>query len=124
MKTEYAVLLPGNENAWARATMEERKAVYAQHTEFARLLEERGHSMTGGAELTHSKDAIQVRGELDRVSVTEGPYAETTEQITGFYLVRTDNVDDLLQLCGLLAGAEGVVEVRAVVADSDPEATS
>lgn len=122
MSNEYAVLLPGDEDAWAKATPEERMAVYRQHEEFMRLLDERGHRVTGGAELTHSREAKVVRGSLDTVTVTDGPYAETAEQLGGFYLIETDDLDDLLQVCGLLAGDEAI-EVRATVPPpADPSA--
>ncbi|GAA1165173.1 YciI family protein [Nocardioides aquiterrae] len=109
--TTYAVLLPGDEATWESASEEQRAAMYARHGEFARLLEERGHQITGGAELTHSRAAKVVRAD----GVTDGPYAETVEQLTGFYTVETDDLDDLLEVCGLLAGPDGVVEVRATV---------
>ena len=48
-------------------------------------------------------------------SITEGPYAETVEQLTGFYTVESDDLDDLLQVAAMLAGPEGGVEVRACV---------
>ena len=105
--TEYAVLLPGDECAWADRHEEHRAAMYAMHGEFARLLDERGHKMTGGSELTHSREARVVRGDRDGITVTEGPYAETVEQLTGFYIVETDDLDDLLEVCSVLAGAEG-----------------
>jgi hypothetical protein len=117
--TEYAILLPGDESAWERATEAERAATYARHQEFMRLLAERGHRITGGAELTPSRTAHVVRGELDAVSVTDGPFAETVEQLTGFYLVATDDLDDLLKVCGLLAGSGGL-EVRALVPSPSP----
>lgn len=120
--TQYVVLLPGDERTWAEADAETRKRVYARHEEFSRLLAERGHTITGGAELEHSSKAKVVRGERGSVTVTDGPYAETVEQLSGFYLVESDDLDDLLDVCGLLAGAEGV-EVRAVLASSDPEVT-
>lgn len=120
--TTYVVLLPGAEDAWERSNPERQATVYARHEEFARVLAERGHRVTGGAELTHSRDAKQVRRDPNgRVVVTDGPYAETAEQLTGFYLVESDDLDDLLQVCGILAGdptagdVEGAVEVRAVV---------
>jgi hypothetical protein len=122
--TEYAVLLPGDESAWAAATEEHRAAMYARHGEFMRLLAERGHTMTGGSELTHSREARVVRGGPDGVTVTEGPYAESVEQLTGFYLVETDDLDDLLQVVGVLAEAEGAVEVRAAVAPGDGGGTA
>ncbi len=49
------------------------------------------------------------------VAITEGPYAETVEQLTGFYTVESDDIDDLLQVAAMLAGPEGGVEVRACV---------
>jgi hypothetical protein len=109
--TSYAILLPGDEATWENASEEHRAAMYAKHGEFARLLEERGHKITGGAELTPSRDAKVVRVG----GVTDGPYAETVEQLTGFYTVETDDLDDLLEVVAVLAGAEGAVEVRATV---------
>jgi hypothetical protein len=113
--TEYAILLPGDESRWAAATDEQRTATYARHGEFAAALAARGHTITGGAELTHSKDAKVVRGDAGNVTVTDGPYAETVEQLTGFYVVRTDDLDDLLDVCQILADGDGAVEVRACV---------
>ncbi|MEP6815058.1 MAG: YciI family protein [Marmoricola sp.] len=113
--TEYAILLPGNEAGWASATAEQRTAMYARHGEFAAKLAERGHKVTGGAELTNSREAKLVRGNGTGVNVTEGPYAETVEQLTGFYTVETDDLDDLLQVVGILTGSDGVAEVRACV---------
>ena len=117
--TTYVVLLPGNEDTWASASEEHRAATYAQHGEFARMLGERGHTITGGAELAHSSGARVVRRDGDRVSVTDGPYAETVEQLTGFYVVDTDDLDDLLEVVAVLADAEGAVEVRAAVGGAD-----
>src|SRR3954454_20211265 len=111
--TQYVVLLPGNEAAWQEATDDPRAAMYEKHRRFADLLVSRGHTMVGGAELTHSRTARVVRGDLDAVTVSEGPYAETVEQLTGFYEVETDDLEDLLNLCGLLAGGGGAGEGRA-----------
>ncbi|MBO0810942.1 MAG: transcription initiation protein [Microlunatus sp.] len=110
------ILLPGDEANWERATPEQRASTYGRHEEFARTLAARGHRVTGGAELTHSRSAKQVRRGADgAVMITDGPYAETVEQLTGFYVVESDDLDDLLQVCGILADAEGALEVRAVV---------
>lgn len=113
---EYVILLPGDETVWEQTPAEQKAATYARHEEFARTLAARGHKVTGGAELTHSRQTKQVRrGTGTAVMITDGPYAETTEQLTGFYTVESDDLDDLLQICGLLTGVEGVVEVRACV---------
>jgi hypothetical protein len=113
--TQYVILLPGDESVWERASAEERARMYERHAEFARLLGERGHKITGGAELTHSRTARTVRRTGDTVTVTDGPYAEAAEQLTGFYLVESDRLDDLLDVVGMLARPDGGIEVRAAV---------
>ncbi|MGD9959213.1 YciI family protein [Nocardioides sp.] len=113
--TEYVVLIPGNEDAWAAASLEDKAEMYAKHSAFAAILAERGHKVTSGAELTHSKTSRLVTGGLDAVSVTDGPYAESVEQLTGFYVVDSDDLDDLLKCVGKLTEGGGAVEVRECV---------
>ncbi|MFJ9316675.1 YciI family protein [Pimelobacter simplex] len=117
--TTYVVLLTGDERTWEDASPEERASMYARHDEFSRLLEERGHQVTGGAELAHSRTAKVVRkavGDGEAITVTDGPYVESVEQVGGFYVVESDDLDDLLEVCGVLASLEDGVEVRATVA--------
>ena len=114
--TEYVVLLPGDEAAWEAASAEDKAATYARHSEFAEALAARGHKVTGGAELTHSSQTKQVRLVDDAIQVTDGPYAETVEQLSGFYVVESDDLDDLVQVSAILADPGGPpVEVRAAV---------
>jgi hypothetical protein len=113
MTTTYVVLLPGDEASWEAAPPARRTEVYAAHEKFAAALAERGHRVVGGAELTHSREARQVRVVDGETVVTSGPYAETVEQLTGFYLVESDDLDDLLACCAVLADGDGAVEVRA-----------
>ncbi|MCX6396568.1 MAG: YciI family protein [Propionibacteriales bacterium] len=113
--TEYAVLLPGDETRWAQATPEQQAEMFGRHMKFAELLEARGHQVVGGNELQPSSTARTVTGTLDNVSITDGPYAESAEQLGGYYIVKTDNLDDLLQVCGILADGDASVEVRPTV---------
>jgi hypothetical protein len=111
--SEYVVLIPGNEAAWAAAPEDERQRMYGRHAEFSRLLEERGHKVTKGSELAPSREAKTLRrGSDGHLSVTDGPYTETVEQLTGFYVIESDDLDDLLEVCQVLAEAESVIEVR------------
>jgi hypothetical protein len=111
--TEYVVLLPGDEAAWAAATEDQRQATYQQHREFAKLLEERGHRVTGGSELARSTEAKVLRTDADgNQTITDGPYSEAVEQLTGFYVIETSDLDDLLDVCRVLGRGEGVIEVR------------
>jgi len=126
MTSRYVILLPGDETAWEDATQEHRDAVYARHDEFGKQLRAHGHTVVGGAELTHSREAKVVRADSDgKVVITDGPFAETAEQLTGYYEVESDDLDDLLQVVGIVAGPDhdragmGGVEVRRVVGDED-----
>lgn len=116
--TEYMVLLHGDEQRWADADPATQREAYEMHGEFARLAAEHGHRITGGAELARAATATIVRGTPDGVSISEGPYAETVEQLGGYYLVETDDLPDLLQLLGIISDGEPV-EVRPTVSEPD-----
>jgi hypothetical protein len=110
---KYVVLIPGNEDTWESTSQEDKERVYHAHTEFAKLLADRGHRFVEGAELAHSRDARIVSGSVDDVTVTDGPFAEAAEQLTGFYVIDTEDLDDLLGCVGRLCSDEGRIEVRA-----------
>lgn len=114
MSTTYVVLLPGDEHLWEEASEERRRTVYAKHEEFSKALAARGHTVTGGAELSPSRESKLVRTVDGAARVTDGPYAETVEQLTGFYLVQSDDFDDLVECVAILTeSAEDCVEIRA-----------
>lgn len=111
--TSYVVLLPGDESAWAATPEAQKQEMYALHAEFARRLAERGHKVTGGAELAPSSEARVLRtSATGEHTVTQGPYAESAEQLTGFYVVDTADLDDLIEVCQVLGRGEGVIEIR------------
>jgi hypothetical protein len=110
--SRYMVLIPGDEAAWEATAQEDKQRVYEAHGEFAKLLADRGHTFVAGAELAPLREAQVVSGPLDGVTVVDGPYTEATEQLTGFYLVDTENVADLHQCIGRLTGAGEAIEVR------------
>jgi hypothetical protein len=112
--TEYVVLLPGDEAAWERTPQADKEAMYAVHRQFQQALEERGHKVTGGSELAPSREAKVLRTAADGThTVTDGPYAETVEQLTGFYIVDSDDLDDLVDVCKILGRGESAIEIRA-----------
>lgn len=111
--TSYVVLLPGDEAAWAGTPEPQKQEMYAAHAAFAKLLAERGHQVTGGAELAPSSEARVVRTSPEgEQTVTQGPYAETAEQLTGFYVVESDDLEDLIDVCKTLGKGEGSIEIR------------
>jgi hypothetical protein len=84
------------------------------HTAFHKAVSERA-TMLAGEALAESAQARTLRHVDDAPVVTEGPYAETAEQIGGFYLVEAESTDVVVELCHLLPPSYSV-EVRPVIA--------
>ena len=117
--TQYLVLLPSSESRYAAATDEERQDLHQAHGDFVALLAERGHKLLGGAQLTPSTQSRVARGDgVDQVTLTDGPYAESAEQVGGYYLVETDDLDGLAQACGRLMATpfHRAIEIRPTIA--------
>jgi len=116
--TGYTVLIIGDdERWWDRMSDEERAAGMAAHESFSTALAERGHVVTGGAELHRSGEARSIRPGSD--TVVDGPYAESVEQVGGYYVVESGDLDDLLECCRILTATGDGVEVRANVDPAD-----
>jgi hypothetical protein len=104
-----------NETEWETGTEADRQATFDTDFEFGQLLAARGGAVTGGAGLTHSKHARTIkRGDGSRPLVTEGPYADTVEQLSGFFIVTCDDYETLVEAAEVLVRAHPVVEIRPV----------
>lgn len=72
--------------------------------------------MRGGEALEPTATATTVRREGDRVVTTDGPFAETREQLGGFYLIECENLDEAIRWAGRIPSAgRGPVEVRPIM---------
>ncbi|WP_121256418.1 YciI family protein [Nocardioides ferulae] len=116
--TEYVVLIIGDADRWwTSMSLKEREDGYAQYARFGEELARRGHKVTGGAELQQSTTARSIRP--GGSAATEGPFAETAEQVGGFYQIETDDLDDLLDCCTIITALGDGVEVRPTVSAAD-----
>ena len=115
----YVVMFPAdNEAEWEAGTDADHQLTYDSDQEFARLLEKRGGAITGGRELDSSRHTRVVRrGPNGTALVTHGPFAESAEQLSGFYLVETDDEEGLLEAAQVLVRAHPAVEIRLVHED-------
>jgi hypothetical protein len=111
---KYALLIYQNEKAWAEADEEQRARVYAAHGRFTELLRDRDADR-GGEELALSDLSTTVRMRDGEAVITDGPYAETAEQLGGFYLIDGRDLDEALEFARALAELGDVIEVRPVV---------
>jgi hypothetical protein len=111
----YLMLLYGDEEAERALPAEERRAIVDQHIAFAGRLREAGAHVAGEA-LTGSGEAKVIRREGDRPVVTDGPFAETKEQLGGFYVIECANVEEALEWAEQVPKSPGLVaEVRPLV---------
>lgn len=108
----YALLIYASEKAWADASEEDIRRVHDAHMAFGRTLDEQSPGW-GGAQLGPSGAATTVRRSGDEFLLTDGPYAETAEQLGGFYLVDAADLDKALELAKALPA--DLVEVRPVI---------
>jgi hypothetical protein len=112
--TRYLLLIHADEGAWEASTPEEREAGYERYAALAREMEERGHAR-GGDELAAAASAKVVRVRDGERHVVDGPFAETKEQLGGYFAVECD-LETALDYAALIPAAEhGAVEVRPVV---------
>lgn len=110
----YALLIYQTEKEWGAADEETRARTYAAHGRFASLLAERDADR-GGEELALTDLATTVRIRQDEAVITDGPYAETAEQLGGFYLVDARDLDEALEFATALARMGDIIEVRPIV---------
>lgn len=116
--TEYIVLILGDADRWwSSMSMQERQDGYAEYDRFSKRLIEGGHTITGGAELHRTDEARTVRP--GGTTITDGPFVETAEQVGGFYQVESEDLDDLLEACKIIAALGDAVEVRRTVSPEE-----
>ena len=110
----FLVLLTDEDpESWDRATEAEREAVMDAHRAFDQAVRERG-AMLGGEALAGTETARTLRTLGGVRQVVDGPYAETVEQLGGFYVIDVADMDAALDLCRILP--EGyTIEVRPVI---------
>jgi hypothetical protein len=102
----YLILLYGAAEAEAALAPEERRAIVQQHMAFSGRLRDRG-ALVGG-------DAVEPTARVVRDGlVTDGPFAETKEQLGGFYLLECDDLDEAVEWAKQVPQSPGLaVEVR------------
>lgn len=108
---KYMLLIYGREEAWTNA---EREACFVESTALCGELEAAGQFLAA-APLEAVATATSVRVRDGKRQVTDGPFAETHEQLGGYYLIDVEDLDQALAIAARIPGArKGTVEVRPV----------
>ena len=109
---QYMLLIYLKEDALSDA---EREKCYTESAGFARQLHERGQYVAA-APLHPTSTATSVRIRDGKPMVTDGPFAETREQLGGFFLIEAQDLDEAIGIAARIpAGRWGTVEIRPVM---------
>jgi hypothetical protein len=108
----YMLLIYGDEH---QLTKEENEACYVESAHLAREIDAAGQYI-GASPLHPTATATSVRVRDGQRLVTDGPFAETREQLGGYYLVDVENLDDAIAIAERIPMAKrGTVEIRPII---------
>jgi hypothetical protein len=111
----YALLIYANEQDWASQTEEQSQAVNQEYMAFTKDIIDRG-LMKGGEALQATATATTVRVRDGETLTTDGPFAETKDQLGGFYLVDCKDLDEAIEVAARIPDVRrGSIEIRPIM---------
>ena len=112
---QYLLLIYDPEKTWATMPEAERNQMFTEYMTFTNDIKTSGHYRAGDAlQPTHTATTVRVRD--GKMSTTDGPFAETREQLGGFYFVEAANLDEAIALAARIPSSRiGTIEVRPVM---------
>jgi len=112
---EYLLLIYGNEADVAKMTPADHAAMYGEFGRFNQSIQD-SKNYIAGHQLQDVATATTVRVRDGKRMVTDGPFAETREQLGGYYLIQAKDLDEALAIAERIPSARwGSVEVRPLV---------
>ena len=121
---QYLLMIYDEEKVWEKLPEAERNGLYAEYGAFTAALQESG-ALVGANQLQPTGTATTVRVRDGETLVTDGPFAETKEQLGGYYLVDVATEDEALEWASKIPSARyGRIEVRPVMVFDREEATA
>ncbi len=111
----YMCLIYENEALSATMSEEEQQEMFSDYSSFTKTITEAGIFVAGDP-LLATTTATTVRIRDGKTSNTDGPFAETKEQLGGYYIVDCKNLDEALGYAAMIPGAKfGSIEVRPIM---------
>jgi hypothetical protein len=109
---QYMMLIYLDENL---LNEEQQAKCYAESAGYARELHAAGKYVATGP-LQPTLTATSIRHQEGKRIITDGPFAETREQLGGFFIVNAENLDEAIDIAGKIpAGRFGTVEIRPMI---------
>jgi hypothetical protein len=111
---QYLLTLYADESGWSAMTPEQQQQGVAAYGAYTEALKKAG-VLAGSNRLRPSATATTLRTTNGKTQVLDGPFAESKEQLGGYYLIDVPDLDAAMTWAGRCPGVQhGVVEVRAV----------
>jgi hypothetical protein len=111
---QFMLLIYGDEGQWVAMTPEEQAAAMPEWMEYTAWLKDKGWYAAGDA-LRETAQATSVAIKDGERVVTDGPFAETKEQLGGYYAIDVSNLDDAIEAAARCPGAKhGTIEIRPI----------
>ena len=111
---KYLCLIYNDEREMGTMPRPDGEKMMAEYSDFTESIKKSGH-YKGGDALQPTTTATTVRVRQNKVSTTDGPFAETKEQLGGFYMIDAKDLNDAISVASRIPGARtGSVEVRPV----------
>ena len=109
---KYILLIYGDGRRWQSLGKDEMEQIYAAHRAYGEAMQKAG-VVLGGFELKPVATATSVRFTNGRPKTMDGPFAETKEQLAGYYVIDVDDLEDAISWAEKMPGmTDGTVEVR------------
>lgn len=117
---KYLCLIYDEEKKLAAMSKSESDAFLGEYTAFSKSIREGGQYVAGEA-LKPVNTATTIRVRNGKVSTTDGPFAETREQLGGFYMITARDLNEAIQIASRIPSARlGSIEVRPIMDFSKP----
>jgi hypothetical protein len=117
---KYMLLICDDEKAWGKYTEAEQKQMMSEYGQLSAQLKANGQYLAG-SQLKPAASATSVRIRGGKRLLTDGPFAETREQLGGYYLVEAKNLDEAIEIAAKIPAARtGTIEVRPLVESMVP----
>lgn len=111
----YLCLIYEDQKQMGAMSKSEMDAFVGEYFAFTDAIKKSGHHL-GGEALQPVHTATTVRLRNGKVSTTDGPFAETKEQLGGFYLIKAKDLNDAIHVASRIPGARwGSIEVRPIM---------
>jgi hypothetical protein len=112
---QYLMLIYNQESSYMKMTPQEQASMSAEFGKFTEEITKAG-KFRGGNRLAPIASATTVRVRDGKRVTTDGPFAETKEQLAGYYLIDANDLDEAIALAGKIPSARvGSIEVRPIV---------